>query len=167
MSEHRLFRQKTTEEHLSKKIESIAQEIGQPIIEGAGFEFVDVEFVKQGTQRHLIYYIDKPGGILIEDCEKASRMIDAELDRLDPIEEAYILCVSSPGLDRPLKKPRDFEKNLGKKVDIKLYKPQQGKKEFTGILQEYADNQIEILAEKDSIRFELKDIALVRLHIDF
>ena len=113
-----------------------------PIIENLGFEFVDVEFVKLGTERQLIYYIDKIGGIEIEDCEKASHLIEAELDRLDPIEESYILCVSSPGLDRPLKKPRDFERNLGKKVDVKFYKPVQGVKETTGILEEYSEAQI-------------------------
>lgn len=152
---------------MSKKIESIAQEIGMPIIESLGYEFVDVEFAKQGAERHLIFYIDKPGGILIEDCEKASRQIEEELDRLDPIEEAYILCVSSPGLDRPLKKPRDFERNMGKKIEIKLYKPFQGKKEFIGILSEYADGIVKISDNTDEIAFEMKDIALVRLHIDF
>ncbi len=152
---------------MSKKIESIAQEIGMPIIEKLGYEFVDVEFVKQGAERHLVYYIDKPGGILIEDCEKTSRQIEEALDRLDPIEEAYILCVSSPGLDRPLKKPRDFERNMGQKIDIKLYKPFQGKKEFTGILSEYADGVVKISANEDEITFGMKDIALARLHIDF
>ena len=152
---------------MSKKIEGIAQEIGQPIIERLGYEFVDVEFSKQGTERHLVYYMDKPGGIEIEDCEKASRLIEAELDRLDPIEEAYILCVSSPGLDRPLKKPRDFERNLQKKVDIKLYKPLQGKKEYTGTLVEYSEEEVTIATEKEQMTFNLKDTALIRLHIDF
>jgi ribosome maturation factor RimP len=152
---------------LSKKIESIAQEIGAPIVEKLGFELVDVEFSKQGAERHLIYYIDKPGGIEVTDCEKASRLIEAELDRLDPIEESYILCVSSPGLDRPLKKQSDFERNLEKKVDVKLYKPLQGKKEYTGILKEYSETQITIATDKEPLTFELKDTALVRLHIDF
>lgn len=152
---------------MSKKIESIAQEIGKPIIEKLGFELIDVEFEKQGAERYLIYYIDKPGGIEIGDCEKASRLIESELDRLDPIEEAYILCVSSPGLDRPLKKQKDFEKNIGKKVDVRLYKPLQGKKEFTGILTDYADDKVTVNTEIEQIVFHLKDTALIRLHIDF
>lgn len=152
---------------MSKKIENIAQEIGKPIIEKLGFEFVDVEFEKQGAERHLIYFIDKPGGIEIADCEQASRLIEAELDRLDPIEEAYMLCVSSPGLDRPLKKQKDFEKNIGQNVDVRLYKPINGKKEYTGILTDYAADKVTVKMEKEQMVFDLKDTALIRLHIDF
>jgi ribosome maturation factor RimP len=103
----------------------------------------------------------------LDDCEKASRLIEAELDRLDPIEESYCLIVSSPGLDRPLKKPKDFLRNIGKKVDIKLYKPQDGKKEFTGILKAFQEEKIIISGENIQLEFDSKDTALVRLHIDF
>lgn len=149
------------------KIENIVTEIAAPIAEAEGVELIDVEFVKQGAERQLVVYIDKPGGVFLEDCEKVSRQVEAELDRLDPIEESYCLCVSSPGLDRPLKKPKDFLRNTGKKVDVKLYKPVAGKKEFTGILGECTADRITITTDGGPVEFELKDTALVRLHIDF
>lgn len=149
------------------RIEEIVTEIASPIAEKLGVELVDVEYIKQGAERQLIVYIDKPGGVYIDDCESASREIEAELDRLDPIEESYCLCVSSPGLDRPLKKAKDFERSMGKAVDIKLYKPLSGKKEYTGTLTGYTDGRITIETASGPAAFDLKETALIRLHIDF
>ncbi len=149
------------------KTEDKISKIAEPIIKALGFELVDVEYIKRGNDRQLIIYIDKPGGVDLDSCEKASRLIEAELDRLDPIEESYILCVSSPGLDRPLKKPADFKRNMGRKVDVKLYKPLNGEKELTGVLTGYEENKLSIDVKGKEYVFDLKDTALVRLHIDF
>lgn len=139
-----------------------------PILQKNGFELWDVEYVKEGGTWYLRAYIDKPGGILVDDCEVVSRELSDLLDEKDFIEEAYILEVSSPGLGRPLKKDRDFEKSLGKEVEIRTYRMIEGQKEFRGILKEYDKHTVTI--EIDSARmqiFDKKEIALIRLAFDF
>ena len=93
----------------------------EPIVEANGLELVDLEFVKEGVNWYLRVYIDKDGGVNIDDCELVSRALEAKLDEKDPIEQAYILEVSSPGIDRPLKKEADFVKYQGEIIDVKLY----------------------------------------------
>ena len=154
---------------MSKRIENAVEQLVLPFAEQLGFELVGVEYnVKKGEDNELVIYIDKEGGVDLDDCEKLSRAIDEPIDELDPIEEAYVLCVSSPGLDRPLKTQRDFERSVGKKVDIKLYKKDEsGKKELTGeLLKKEGDAVSVLIAAKERI-FNIKDIALIRLHIDF
>lgn len=139
-----------------------------PILEKNGFELWDVEYVKEGGTWYLRAYIDKPGGIMVDDCETVSRELSDILDEKDFIEGAYILEVSSPGLGRPLKKDRDFEKSLGEEVEIRTYRMVGKKKEFRGILREYDKDTVTI--ETDNARmqtFEKKEIALIRLAFDF
>ena len=154
---------------MSKRIENAVEQLVLPFAEQFGFELVGVQYnVKKGEDNELVIYIDKEGGVDLDDCERLSRAIDEPIDELDPIEEAYVLCVSSPGLDRPLKTQRDFERSVGKKVDIKLYKKDEGgKKELTGeLLKKEGDAVSVLIAAKERV-FDIKDIALIRLHIDF
>lgn len=126
-------------------------------------EFVDVEYVKEHDW-YLRVYIDKEGGIDIEDCQALSEKLEAELDKRDIVPDSYILEVSSLGIDRILRKPRDFTREQGKKVDVTLYAPRDGKKLIVGELTGFDGEAIE-LDGKDKI--PLKDAAQVRLHIDF
>ena len=139
-----------------------------PIVEEHGFELVDVEYVKEGGTRYLRAYIDKPGGINVDDCEVVSRRLSDILDEKDYIEEAYILEVSSPGLGRPLKKEKDFKRSLGEEVDVRTYRMIEKQKEFTGLLKDYDDATVTIEMEDGTLKtFEKSDIALIRLAFDF
>ncbi len=139
-----------------------------PLLEKHQFELVDVEYVKEAGNWYLRAYIDKEGGITVDDCEVISRALSDWLDQEDFIEDSYIMEVSSPGLGRPLKKDKDFERSMGDEVDVKLYKARNKQKEYTGILKAY---------DKDTVTIELEDgtdevftraeIALIRLAFDF
>ena len=132
------------------------------------FELVDVEYVKEAGTWYLRSYIDKPGGITVDDCEAVSRQFSDRLDQEDFIEDSYIMEVSSPGLDRPLKKDKDFERNLGREVEIRTYRPIEKEKEFYGILCAYDDNSVTIEREdKKQMNFLKKDMALIRPALDF
>jgi ribosome maturation factor RimP len=149
------------------KVESTISEIVTPIAEKHGYELVDVEYKKEGSNWYLRIFIDKEGGITIEDCENVSRELDETLDE-KLIPEAYILEVSSPGLDRPLKKDADFEKYKGKIVDIKLYKSIDKQKEFQGELLGLENNIIKIMSETGNVlEFERENVAMVRLTVIF
>lgn len=151
-----------------QKIEPIVQSYLEPMMEEYNFELVDLEYVKEGTNWYLRVFIDKEGGVTIDDCELLSRSLEEKLDEEDPIENAYILEVSSPGLDRPLKKESDFERYKGEIVDIKLYKPFNKKKEYRGELQGLENNTVIIIDEEgNTISFSRNDIAIVRLAILF
>ena len=154
---------------MSKKeeYEKRTEEYMLPIVEKRGFELYDVEFVKEGNDYYLRAYIEKPGGITINDCVDVSREMNEILDKEDYIKEAYIFEVSSPGLDRPLKKDKDFERNLGKQVDIKTYKAFDKQKEFTGVLSAFDKDSITVTFEDGDFTFLRKDISLIRLTIDF
>ena len=152
---------------MAKDYEERTEELVLPIVEENKFELVDVEYVKEAGEYYLRVYIDKPGGINIDDCETVSRRLSDLLDREDFIKEAYILEVSSPGLDRPLKKDKDFERNLGKEVELKTYKPIDKRKEFTGTLKSYDADTVTIDTGPDGeMEFNRKDIAQIRLFID-
>ena len=139
-----------------------------PIMEKHGFELWDVEYVKEGGNWYLRAYIDKPGGIMVDDCEAVSRELSDILDEQDFIEESYILEVSSPGLGRPLKKERDFERSLGEEVEIHTYRAIERQKEFIGILKDYDKDTVTIEYEDGEMKtFEKSEIALVRLAFDF
>lgn len=149
---------------LAKNIKELTTEITQPIVDELGLELVDVEFIKEGASWYLRIYIDKDGGITIEDCENVSRKVDKILDEIDPIEQGYYLEVSSPGIDRPLKKESDFTKYKGKLVEVKLYKVIEGSKIFEGELVGLIDNKIIIKEEKGKeLTFDKNDVALVKL----
>ena len=151
---------------ISKKIEQAVEAIVKPIITDNGYEYVDTEICSAGDAKELVIYVDKPGGIGLDDCEKISRLIDPAIDENDPIDGAYYLCVSSPGLDRPLKKPADFSRNIGKKVDVKLYRASGGQKEFTGELTGYDEDGFTLVIGGDKRSFSFKETAIVRLHVD-
>ena len=155
---------------MSKKevYEQRTEEILQPIMEKNGFELWDVEYVKEGSNWYLRAYIDKPGGIMINDCEVVSRELSDILDTEDFIEGAYILEVSSPGLGRPLKKDKDFERSIGEEIEIRTYRAIDRQKEFVGILKAYDKDTVTIQYENEEVKtFDRSDIALVRLAFDF
>jgi len=138
------------------------------IIAERNLELVDLEFVKEGANWYLRVYIDKEGGVDIDDCEGVSRALEAKLDTADPIEQAYILEVSSPGIDRPLKKEADFVKYRGEIIDIKLYKAMDGQKQYQGKLLGLENGVISIEDDKNKvISFEQKDVAGARLAVIF
>lgn len=151
-----------------EQYEKKTEELILPILDEKGFELVDVEYVKEGQDYFLRAYIDKPGGITIDDCVAVSREMNVLLDELDYVEGAYTFEVSSPGLGRLLKKARDFERSLGQEVEIRTYKAIDGSKEFYGILHAYDDDSVTVLSEDDEeVTFNKSDIALIRLAFDF
>ncbi len=155
---------------LSKKevYEQKTEELVEPITAELGFELVDVEYVKEGGTWYLRAYIDKPGGIAVDDCEAVSRRLSDLLDEKDYIDDAYILEVSSPGLGRPLKKEKDFKRSIGEEVEIRTYRAIDRQKEFTGILKEYDKDTVTIEYEDETTKtFDRGDIALIRLAFDF
>ena len=147
----------------------------EPMMLENGFELVDVEYVKEGGNWILRAYIDKDGGITIDDCELINRALSDKLDEEDYIEDAYILEVSSPGLGRPLKKDKDFIRSIGKDVDIKLYKDVElvennkkiKAKEFSGRLDGFDEDTVTVFLGENTMNFLRKDIAVIRLSIDF
>lgn len=155
---------------LSKRegYEQKTEEILIPITEEYGYELVDVEYVKEGSTWYLRAYIDKPGGISIDDCEAVSRRLSTILDEKDFIDDSYILEVSSPGLGRPLKKEKDFKRSLGEEVEIRTYRMIDKQKEFTGVLKDYDKDSVTVVFCDGTERiFDKGDIALIRLAFDF
>lgn len=151
-----------------KQIVDQVTEYLQPITDEFMYEIVDVEFVKEGPTYYLRIYIDKEGGITIDDCQKTSRAIEAVLDEKDPIEMPYMLEVSSPGLDRILKKDKDFERFAGQVVDVKLYKAVDKQKAFQGELVSKTEKELTIKDEAgEVIVFDTENVAMVRLAILF
>ena len=152
-----------------KKTEIVArtEELVLPIIRENDFELVDVEYVKEGANWYLRVYADKKGGISIDDCVLISRALEKKLDEEDFISDAYILEVRSPGLGRPLKKEKDFKRSLGEKVECKLFKAVNKQKEFEGILKDYTEEEIILDIDGEDRTFQRKDIAVIRLAIDF
>ena len=150
-----------------EEYEQKTEAILTPIVESRGFELVDVEYVREAGCWYLRGYIDKPGGITVNDCEDVSRAFSDILDEQDFIEDSYIMEISSPGLDRPLKKEKDFKRSLGKLVEIRTYRPIEKQKEFCGILNAYDSNSVTIDEDGTERTFDKKDIALIRLAIEF
>ena len=139
-----------------------------PVLEEQHFELVDVEYVREVGVWYLRAYIDKEGGIAVDDCEIISRKLGEWLDKEDFIDDSYILEVSSPGLGRPLKKEKDFVRSMGKDVEVRLYKPLNKQKEYTGALKSYdADTVTITLEDGNDLIFAKADIALIRLAFDF
>ena len=139
-----------------------------PLIKENNFELVDVEYVKEGSASYLRVYIDKEDGITVEDCTLLSRAFNLILDANDYIDDTYIFEVSSPGLMRPLKKDKDFQRNLGKQVEVRLFKSLDKQKEFEGELKSFDKDNITVMMEDEKeITFKRIDIALVRLAFDF
>ena len=148
--------------------EQKTEELLMPIMEEHQFELVDVEYVKEGSNWYLRAYIDKEGGITVDDCELVSRRMSALLDEEDYIEESYIFEVSSPGLGRPLKKEKDYVRSVGKELEIRTYRAINKEKEFYGILKSFDDSTVTIeLDGGTEMTFVKSDIALIRLAFDF
>ncbi len=151
-----------------EEYESRTEQFLLPVLKEHQFELVDVEYVKEAGNWYLRAYIDKEGGITVDDCETISRILSDWLDRNDFIEESYILEVSSPGLGRPLKKEKDFARSLGDEVELRLYRPRNRQKDFAGILKAYDRDTVTIETEEGTDEvFARADIALIRLALDF
>lgn len=148
---------------VTEQVESFAR----PIVEAHGCQLWDVEYVREGSEYFLRLYLDKEGGVDINDCEAISRAVDPILDEKDPIEGSYHFEVCSAGLERSLKRPSDFERFLGSKVTVKLYRPRNGLKEIPGVLTGYDNGRVTVEAGKESMTFEKSEVALVRLRVEF
>lgn len=148
-------------------VEQRTEELVMPIIEENNYELVDVEYVKEGANWYLRVYADKEGGISIDDCVLISRALEEKLDHDDFIKDAYILEVSSPGLGRALKKDRDYERSIGQKVELKLYRSTEFGKEFEGTLLSYDKEHIVVAVDETQVTIPKSEIAIIRLAIDF
>jgi ribosome maturation factor RimP len=150
------------------KIVDLVRSFAEPVVLENGCTLWDVEYVREGADWFLRLYIDKDGGVDINDCERISRAVDPILDEKDPIPDSYHFEVCSAGLERTLKRPADFERFLGSAVLVRLYRPKDGSKEFAGKLEGYEDGNITILLQNGKqLTFEKSEVALVRLRVEF
>ena len=149
------------------KITEQVAEFSRPVVEEKGCSLWDVEYVREGAEYFLRLYIDKEGGVSIDDCEAVARAIDPILDEKDPIANSYHFEVCSAGLERALKRPSDFVQFMGSPILVKLYRPRNGLKEIPGILRGYENGCVTVEAGKETITFEKSEVALVRLRVEF
>ena len=149
------------------KVTEIVAQFAKPIVEEHGCSLWDVEYVREGSERFLRIYLDKEGGVDINDCEAVSRAMDPILDEADPIPESYHFEVCSAGLERALKRPGDFARFMGSPITVKLYRPRNGLKEIPGVLRGYEEGRVTLEAGKETITFEKSEVALVRLRVEF
>ena len=151
---------------MSKLSERIAG-IVRPVVEEEGCSLWDVEYVREAGTWYLRVYIDKEGGVGIDDCERISRRLDPILDEEDPIPESYVFEVGSAGAERELKRPSDFEQFMGHEVELRLYRPMDGQKSFVGVLSGYENGNVSLTAGGEERSFEKAQIAKVNLHVSF
>ena len=149
------------------KVTEQVVDFAEPIVKEHGCELWDVEYVREGSEYFLRLYIDKDGGVDINDCEAISRAVDPILDEKDPIPGSYHFEVCSAGLERVLKRPSDFQKYLGSSITVKLYRPRNGMKEIPCVLRAYEDGRLTVEAGKETVTFEKSEVALVRLRVEF
>lgn len=149
------------------KVEDVVYEICKPVTDRLNFELVEVEYKKEGGEWYLRIYIDKEGGINIDDCQAVSEEVSELLDEADPIDAAYIFEVSSPGIERPLKTERDYQKSMGKLVEAKLFAPVDGKKLIEGILTGYTEDTVELDQNNSKVVLDKKQIAIIKPVIVF
>ena len=147
------------------KITDKVTELARPVVEEEGCSLWDVEYVREAGCWYLRIFIDKEGGVGIDDCERISRRLDPLLDEADPIPDSYVFEVGSAGAERELKRPGDFEQFMGHEVEVKTYKPVNGSKAFVGTLAGYADGAVTLRVGAENMTFEKNQIALVRLHV--
>ena len=145
------------------KVTDTVAELARPYVEQAGCTLWDVEYIKEAGEWFLRVYLDQEGGVSIDDCEAVSRPLSDALDEADPIAGSYTFEVSSAGLDRPLRRPEHFAQCMGQQVDVRLYRPVDGRKAYTGVLSGYEDGDVTV----DGRRFPKGEVALVRLHVTF
>ncbi|NLA83506.1 MAG: ribosome maturation factor RimP [Clostridiales bacterium] len=150
-----------------KKVEQSVEDMVIPILEKQSCELVDIEYKKEGNHWYLRLYIDKEGGVTLDDCQAVSEQLSDLLDESDPIPHSYILEVSSPGLNRILKKPSNFERFKGSKVDVSLYRAFNGRKKYTGELLGWEGDQLLIQMKNEVLSFSRNDVASVRLTVEF
>ena len=149
------------------KVTELVASFAEPIVKQHGCELWDVEYVREGSEYFLRLYLDKEGGVDINDCEAISRAVDPILDEKDPIEGSYHFEVCSAGLERSLKRPSDFERFMGEKITVKLYRPRNGLKEIPCVLKGYENGRVTVEAGKETITVEKSEVALVRLRVEF
>lgn len=149
------------------KVTELVASFAQPVVEEKGCRLWDVEYVREGSDYFLRIYIDKDGGVDINDCEAISRALDPILDEKDPIPGSYHFEVCSAGLERVLKRPEDFSRFIGSPITVKLYRPYNGLKEIPCTLTGYEDGKVTVLSGKETITFEKSQVALVRLRVEF
>ncbi len=149
------------------KVTELVAQFAKPVVEANGCELWDVEYVREGSEYFLRLYLDKEGGVDINDCERISRAMDPILDEKDPISTSYHFEVCSAGLERTLKRPSDFQRFMGSAITVKLYRPRNGLKEIPCVLESYEDGRITVTAGKETITFEKSEVALVRLRVEF
>ena len=149
------------------KISDKVFELARPVVEDEGCSLWDVEYVREAGTWYLRVYVDKEGGVSIDDCERISRRLDPVLDEADPIPESYVFEVGSAGADRELKRPRDYELFMGSQVDVKLYKPLDGSKLYVGELCGYDNGSVTITFAGKELVFKPEQVAQVRLHVSF
>ena len=149
------------------KVTELVTSFALPIVESCGCQLWDVEYVREGSEQYLRLYIEKEGGVDIEDCERVHRAVDPVLDEKDPIPTSYHFEVCSAGLERVLKRPSDFARFMGEPILIKLYRPRNGTKEIPAILRGYEDGKITAEYGKETITLEKSEVALVRLRVEF
>lgn len=149
------------------KVTELAARLAGPIVSECGCTLWDVEYVKEAGDWYLRIYIDKEGGVSINDCEAVSRPLSDALDESDPIEGSYTLEVSSAGADRVLKKPEHFRQFLDSEVEVRLYRAREGRKELCGVLRGYEDGDVTLELPGGVETIEKKDVAQVRLHVTF
>lgn len=152
---------------MSKKIEENLWEEFAPVVSELGYDLADVEFVKEGRDWILRFYIDEENGISADDCETVSRVLSPALDELDPIAQSYLLEVSSPDLSRPLEKDRDFQRNLGRELEFSLYQKVQGKKDFSGKLLDWNEKELVVAVNGEELTVARKNISLCRQKVTF
>ena len=147
-------------------VEEFVSSVVESIIADTDMELVDVEYVRE-RDWYLRVYLDKPGGVDLDDCQMVSERLSETLDAKDPIKENYLLEVSSPGLDRVLKKDKDFKRYHGSQVDVQLFKPLNGSKQFTGALGDVTDETVTIVTADGALNLERSAVAQIRLHFEF
>lgn len=149
------------------KITDLTAQLARPVAEANGCTLWDVEYVKEAGSWYLRVYIDKEGGVSIDDCEAVSRVLSDLLDEADPIQDPYTFEVSSAGADRALKRPEHFQAFLGAPVDVKFYRPQNGQKTCTGLLAGHDGQTLTLTVGEETVTYPMDQVALVRLHITF
>lgn len=149
------------------KVTDLVASLAKPVVEQFGCELWDVEYVREGSEYFLRLYLDKEGGVDINDCEAVSRAFDPILDEKDPIQGSYHFEVCSAGLERVLKRPADFQRFLGSPITVKLYRPRNGLKEIPCVLRDYEDGRLTVETGKETITFEKSEVAQVRLRVEF
>ncbi|WP_031514421.1 ribosome maturation factor RimP [Desulfofalx alkaliphila] len=149
------------------KVTAQVAEFAKPIVEEMNLELVDVEYVKEGANWYLRIYIDKEGGVDLDDCQAVSQRLDSILDEKDPIPQSYILEVSSPGIERPLKKPDDYRRFAGKKVAISTYEPLNGRKKFTAKLLGFDQTGVQLELDNQQVTIPMEKIASAKLVVEF